>query len=260
MQPRADSAPSSTSALSYAPAETRRPWREAALLARYHLRLLDGWLLVLMLLGFGTCAIVVGVQSQSPHTTDVRNAAGLSLFVLESGAALFAGLLGSALIINDPLLEVLLATRGGIVAPVAWRAALGFGMLLGCCAGFQLCLAVAGLQQDFVLAPLTWLAPAVVMGMLGLFGSLLARNAALGAALAAAPLAGSLFLYNALFSLPAARPFLISYTCSAYAAGVSLGARDWLTNRLALLGIALLLAGCNLWLLRREERLLGGVR
>jgi hypothetical protein len=92
----------------------------------------------------------------------------------------------------------------------------------------------------------------LVMGMLGLFGSLFTRNAALGLVIAIVPLAGSLLLYTKLVSIPATHPFFLSYTFSG-----GQDAHDWWINRLTLLGIAVALAVWNWWLLRQEERLLG---
>ena len=92
----------------------------------------------------------------------------------------------------------------------------------------------------------------LVTGMLSLFGALLTRNAALGLIIAAVPLAGSLFLYAKLVSIPETHPFFLSYTFSG-----GQDAHDWWVNRLTLLGIAGAFTIGNWWLLRREERLLG---
>ena len=78
--------------------------------------------------------------------------------------------------------------------------------------------------------------------------------AELGAVLATLPLAGSLFLYAPLLRFAAARLFFVAYTFSG-----GQDAPDWWANRLTLLGIALVVAAWTGWLLRREERLLGGL-
>jgi hypothetical protein len=129
-------------------------------------------------------------------------------------------------------------------------------LALAACSGAYLAWSLAnGITYSSRQSPLylllMWLAPVLLMGMLGLFGSLVTRNAALGAALVALPLAGSLFLFGPLLSIRAAHPFLITYT---YSGGQN--APDWWANRLTILGIAMALALGNALLLRREERLL----
>ncbi len=248
----------SVSLLRYAPASPQHQqlWREAILLARYHLRLLNWWLLLLMALGFLGAGVLIWLPLHAGGAEAQDQAMGLSQFVLESGAGLLAGILASSLIMNDPLLEVAMATRAGIERLVIWRALLTFFVLLLCSAAFLVWSVANGVnyarQQSPFFLLLVWLAPVLVMGMLGLLGSLVTRNAALGLVIAAVPLAGSLFLYAKLVQIPATHPFFISYTSSG-----GQDAPDWWTNRLTLLGIAVALAVRNWWLLRREERLLG---
>ncbi|HEU5200687.1 MAG TPA: hypothetical protein VFU32_13695 [Ktedonobacterales bacterium] len=247
----------STSSLRYVPVEVkdRLPLREAVLLLFYHLRLLNWWLFALVGLSFLGFGGLVWMQLQIGGFQGLSNAMGLSRFVLEPGAGLFAGMLASSLIVSDPLLEVMMATRAGIFDVVIWRSLLSFSLLL-CCSVAYLAWSLANgvgyaRQQSPLFLLLVWLAPVLVTGMLGLLGSLAARNAALGLVIAAVPLAGSLFLYEKLLPIQATHPFLLSYT---YSGGQD--APDWWTNRLTLLGIALAVAALNWWFLRREERLL----
>jgi hypothetical protein len=93
------------------------------------------------------------------------------------------------------------------------------------------------------------------MGMLGLFGSLSTRNAALGMLIATVPLGGALLGQLYLLPIQAAHPFIIPYTYWG-----EQDAPDWWTNRLTLLGIALALAAWNWWLLQREECLPGNLQ
>ena len=250
-----------SASLQYVPVSERQhlPLREWALLLFYHLRLLNWWLFLLMLLGFLGAAFLVWLQLRAGGAQGLSNATELSQFVMEPGAGLLAGMLASALIVGDPLLEVMMATRAGLYGVVIWRSLLTFFMLLLCSAAYLAWSLGNGIsyarQQSPLFLLLLWLAPVLVMSMLGLFGSLITRNAALGMALAVVPLAGSLFLYNYLLPIQATHPFLLSYT---YSGGQD--APDWWTNRLTLLGVALVLAVCNWWLLRREERLLGDLR
>jgi hypothetical protein len=242
----------------YAPTSTQRqrPWREAILLARYHTRLLNWWLVLLMALGFLGAGFLVWLPLHAGGAQGVSHAMELCQFVLEPSAGLLAAMLASSLIVNDPLLEVTMATRAGIARVVLWRALLTFLLLLFGSAAFVAWSLANGIsyarQQSPLFLLFVWLAPVLIMGMLGLFGALLTRNAALGLVIAAVPLAGSLFLYAKLVSIPTMHPFFISYTFSG-----GQDAPDWWNNRLTLLGIAGVLAVWNWWLLRREERLLG---
>ena len=242
----------------YVPAQEQRqrPWREVLLLACYHIRLLNWWLLLLVALGFLGSSFLVWLPLHAGSAQALSQARSLCQFVLEPGVGLLAGLLASSLIANDPLLELTMPTQAGIARVVFWRAVLTF-ILLWCCSAAFLSWSLANgisytRQQSLLSLLLVWLAPVLVMGMMGLLGSLLTRNAALGLVLAAVPLAGSLFLYVKLVSIPATHPFFISYTFSS-----GQDAPGWWTNRLTLLGIAVLLAAWNWWLLRREEHLLG---
>jgi hypothetical protein len=234
--------------------------REGALLARYQLRLLDWWPFLLMLLAYVACGLLAWVQVQSIGGDEgMRSAAELSRFVMEPVAGLFAGVLAGSAVVSDPLLEVTMATAGGIYRVAAWRLLLAFCALAACSAAYLAWSLVLGVSYSGRQSPIyllvMWLAPALVMGMLGLFGSLLARNAALGVVLASIPLVGSLFAYGPLSAVEAAHPFFITYTFSG-----GQDAPDWWANRLTLLGIAVLLAVFNGQLLSREERLLGSFR
>lgn len=230
--------------------------REALLLARYHGRLLNWWLFLLMVLGFLVTSGLVWLQLRTGGSQSLSHAIALGQFVMEPGAGLLAGMLTSSLMVGDPTLEVLMTTRTGLSGVAIWRAGLTFCLLLLCSAAYLAWSLAHGIryaqQQNPLFFLLLWFAPVLVMSMLGLFGSLLTRNAALGMVIAAIPLAGSLLLSPALLSIQATHPFFISYT---YSGGQD--APDWWINRLTLLGVALVFAVWNWWLLHREERLVG---
>lgn len=248
----------STSPLQYEPipAQQYMPLREITLWSFYLLRLLNWWLFLLMLLGFLGAGGLVWLQLHVGGSQGLSGAVKLSRFVMEPGVGLLAGMLASSLIVGDPLLEVIMATHAGIYWVVIWRALLTFCILL-CCSAIYLAWSFGNgisyaRQQSPLFLLLVWLAPVLVMSMLGLFGALATRNTALGMVIAAVPLAGSLFLYEKLLPIQATHPFFISYT---YSGGQD--ASDWWINRLTLLGTALVLAVWNWWWLRREEHLLG---
>ncbi len=259
MQTSDTTIPKSASPLRYtpaaAPAKERITLPEAVLLARYHLRLLDLWLFLLMILGFLGAGILIWIQQHTGNPQGSSNATELSRFVMEPVPGLLAGMFASSLIVSDPLLEVTMATRAGVNGVVIPRMLLTFFVLLLCSAAYLAWSLDNGIsyarQQSPLFLLLMWLSPVLLMSMLGLLGSLLTRNAALGMAIAAIPLAASLFLYGPLLPIQATRPFLISYT---YSGGQD--APDWWTNRLVLLAVALALGAWNWWLLRREEPLL----
>ncbi len=217
------------------------PWREAALLARYHARILNRWLLGLMLLGF----VGLAVLSRNP---DLR--AEVRWFALEPYPGLLAAMLGSSLLVGDPVLEVILATRAGGTGVLVGRFALSVALLALYSAGF---LAIAAPPERPLVLLVLWLAPVAFSALLGVFGTLSTRSPALGLTLALLPLAVSLFAAAPLLGWRGARWFLVTYT---YAAG--LDAPDWWINRLVLLSLALILAVGSGWLLRRDEHLLGG--
>src|SRR5215475_10504469 len=104
------------SSFRYAPRPTssQRAWREAILLASYHLRLLNWWLLLLVALGFLGSSFLVWLPVHAGGAEAQGQATALSQFVLEPGAGLLAGMLASSLIANGPLLDVTMATRTGI--------------------------------------------------------------------------------------------------------------------------------------------------
>ncbi len=221
------------------------PWREAVLLARYHVRILNWWIFGLMLLGFGGFAIL----SRNP---DLQGE--ICRFVMEPYVGLLAALLGSSLIMGDPILEVILVTRTGGAGVVIGRFLLSFFLLALCSAGFLAWSLSSGMnyarQQNLGLLLLLWLAPMSLMVMLGVFGALSTRSPALGLTLALLPLATSLFLATPLSSWRVARWFFVTYT---YSAGAD--APDWWINRLVLLGCALLLVIGTSWLLQHDEHL-----
>ncbi len=261
MQTSEKSAAQNALTVQYTPVAARQriSLREVALLIFYHLRLLNWWLFLLMALSFLGAGGLVWLQLHAGASQVLSRAAELSRFVMEPGAGLLAGMLASSLIVGDPLLEVMMATRVGMYGVLTWRYLLTCFILLLCSAVYLAWSLGNGIsyarQQSPLFLLLVWLIPVLVMSMLGLFGSLATRNAALGMAIAAVPLAGSLLLYEKLLPIQAAHPFFLSYT---YSGGQD--APDWWTNRLALLGVALVFAIGNWCLLRREERLLGSLQ
>lgn len=260
MQSREKSATRCTSPLQYEPVPAQRhmPWHEIPLWIFYHLRLLNWWLFLLMALGFLAACGLIWLQLHTGDSQGLSRAAELSRFVMEPGAGLLAGMLASSLLVGDPLLEVMMATRAGIYGVLIWRSLLTFFILFLCSAAYLAWSRGLGIsyarQQSLLFLLLVWLVPVLVLGMLGLLGGLSTRNAALGMVIATIPLAGSLLLSEKLLAIQATHPFFLSYT---YSGGQDMP--DWWTNRLALLGVAVVLAIGNWWFLRHEERLLGSL-
>src|ERR1700726_4209051 len=108
MQTSEKSATRCTSPLQYEPMSVRQhmPLREGILLIFYHLRLLNWWLFLLILLGFLGSGGLVWLQLHTGGSQGLSRAAELSRFVMEPGAGLLAGMLASSLLVGDPLLEV----------------------------------------------------------------------------------------------------------------------------------------------------------
>src|SRR5258708_14635096 len=182
------------------PTARRMPLREALLLGIYHMRLLNWWLFLLMFLGFlGSCGIFwLTVRSGNPGAIDRGNE--FSRFVLETGAGLVAGLLSSFLVVGDPLLELMIATREGIYKVLGWRLLLTLLILLLCSSAYLTWSlswrAAYTVPQTFFSVLFVWIAPVFTMSMLGLLGSLLTRNAPLGAVIAAVPVMIALFMHS----------------------------------------------------------------
>lgn len=233
--------------------------RETVLLLSYHLRLLNWWVFLLILLGFLVCGGLFWLQLHAGNSVaeGLSLAAQMSRFVLESGAGLIAGVLASSLIMGDSALELLMVTRTGIRRVLIWRSLLAFVILLLCSSGYLVWSLVNDVsymrEQSSLSLLLIWLTPVLVMSMLGLAGSLLAHNPALGMVISTIPLAGALAFYQQLLPIETSHPFLIPYTLWGY------DAPDWWTNRFTLLGIALLLAVYNWWWVGNEECLMKGV-
>lgn len=227
-------------------------WREAISLLSYHLRLLRWWLFLLMALGFLASGGLLWLLLQSSDPRGPSDALSLSRFVLEPGAGLIAAMLASSLLVDDDALEVILTTSTSAELIVLWRSVLGFvGLLL--CSVLYLAWSLDngiryGEQQSVLSLALTWLAPVLLMGSLGLLGSLVTRNASLGMVLAAIPLVSMIPLHEKLQPIQALHPFIIPYTFWG-----ELDAPDWGINRLTLLACALIsIAGCWIWLHREE--------
>lgn len=236
--------------------QSRLSLSDTFLIFRYHLKVFSSWLLGLIGFGFGTCAIILWLQLKKGDAESLGNAAQLSLFVLESGAGLVAGLLASSLLIGDPLLEIMMVTSSGIGKVAAIRLFLSFGLLMVYSTLYLVWSLINGVvyakEQGLLFFLLLWLAPVATVGMLAFFCSLITRNSALGLVIGLVPLAGALFLQPYLLLVEQLHPFIISYTLAGY------NAPDWWLNRLTLLAIGLGLAGLNGWILRKEERLLVG--
>lgn len=251
----APSAPTTHSASVAAPQRRRSRRRSIVLLLSFQFRLLNWWLFSLTALGFLAAGALVAMQLRIGGSLGESNAAVLSRITLEPGAGLLAAMLASSLIVGDPLLEVTIATRAGIGAVTLWRALLGMSLLLLCSAAFLAWTLALGIryaqQQSALYLLLLWLTPVLLMGTLGLCGSLLTGNSALGMVIATMPLAGSLLLFPKLVAIPATHPFLITYSASG-----AQDAHDWWINRLVLLAFAAIFALWSWRLLRREGRLL----
>ncbi|HET8845859.1 MAG TPA: hypothetical protein VFN35_30625 [Ktedonobacteraceae bacterium] len=237
------------------PQGSHLPLREALSLLGYHLRLLNWWLFLLMALGFLASGGLLWLQLHASDPHRLSNATSLSLFVIEPGAALLAGLLAGSLLVGDDSLEIVMATRSGLHQVLLWRALLTFLALLLCSFAYLAWSLGNGIgyarQQSALFLLLVWLAPVLTMGALGLLGSLVTRNASLSGVLAAIPLAGALFLQARLQPVQAVHPFILPYTFWG-----EQDAPDWWLNRLILLLFALGFALCCWLWLRQEERLL----
>jgi hypothetical protein len=229
------------------------PLQELILLLGYHMRLLNWWLFFLMFLGFFISGILFWFEVHLGNSLGQSIGIQISRFIMESGAGLIAGVFASSLVITDPTLETSMLTQEGLFRVTLWRYLLMFFFILLCSAMYLFWSLVNGLvyarQQNPLFFLLMWLAPVLVVSMMGLFGSLLTHNATLGMTIASIPLVGALFLRSYLLPIQAVHPFFIPFTLWAS------DASDWWINRLTLLGIAIVFGVASWWQLHYEERL-----
>jgi hypothetical protein len=224
-------------------------------LVGYHLRVLNWWILLLSMGGFVLGGGMVWFALHSGSAFSPSSVAGLSRFLLETGAGTIAGILGSWLILGDPALELLLVRRQGIGGIVVWRVLLLVLLLLLFSTGFLAWSLVLGVQYGahptlawfFFL----WLAPVAFLGTMGWILALLMRNASLGTVFIGLSVACATVLKDFVLTHEWLRLFYIELTVYEPAAP------DWWWNRLVLMSSALLLALASWWWLRSEERLLG---
>ena len=240
------------------------PLREAFLLIKYHLRLLNWWLLLVMLLGFVGSGAMLWLVLNSGGQLATTHGNEFSRFILELGASLIAIVLTSVLVVGDPGLEVIMVTQEGISRVLIWRYLITLCVLFICAAGYLIWSLLLGVTYTVPQTALTlfmvWFAPVFVMSMLSMLTSLIARNAALGVVIAAIPLMSVLLFHNDLVNIMAAHLWVRVTFLGVFFPYTLWGFEQpgwWWANRLLLIVEGLLLIYWSWWCLRKEERLLG---
>ena len=213
-------------------------------------------LVTLIYLGFswiaGAAALRGGSGFSQAHYQATRGLLGL----IENGLPLAAGLAMAMTSGADPALELQLALPGSYRATGALRLALVGLWALLVTGGVSALIVATGYWRSDVIAPLPqgqliWLSPLLAFSALGGMLALLFRSRVVSAA-ALALLWVSQFLFKPLFLSDAT--FRLVYLFLTEEAGIT---SDWLTNRLILLALALAVLCATLWLLGRNEWLLG---
>ena len=229
---------------------------------RYELRALGPAAFVIPLLvtliyvGFawiaGDSALRNGGSDAFAHYQAMRGLLGL----IENGLPLAAGLQVATITGADPALELQLALPGSYRATGALRLALASLWALLVAVAVNALIVVAGYWPNSLISPapqglLIWLSPLLVFVTLGTALALVFRSRVVSAAILALLwiaqfLFEPVFLNNGLLKLV--------YLFLTEQVGMT---SYWLTNRLILLGLALGLLCAALWLLGRNEWLLG---
>jgi hypothetical protein len=235
----------------------KEDWGERILLSLYHMRVINWWLLLIVV---GLFVLFGGViwftlHTNTPHTANpVQYVTGASRFLLEAGAATIAGTLVGPLVLSDPMLELLLVSRGGIRQILLCRFLLVIFILFLTCVvylAWSLALGVRYSRQESLLwFFLLWLAPVLFVSMLGLTVSFISHSAAIGAVFSGLLLTFSIFLSDYIITQEPLRLFFIAL--SLYVPDAS----DWWWNRLVLTCSGLILALWCWWWISRDERLL----
>lgn len=213
-------------------------------------------LVTLIYLGFswiaGYAALRSGAGLSVAHYQALRGLVGL----IENGLPLAAGLAVATISGADPALELLLALPGNYRTTGALRLALASLWALLVTGVVSALMVGAGYWPSSLISPapqglLIWLAPLLVFVTLGATLALLFRSRVVSAAILALLWIGQ-FLFKPLFLGDATLKFV--YLFLTEEAGIT---SYWLTNRLTLLALALCLFCATLWLLGRNEWLLG---
>ncbi len=239
----------------------RAALRETLLLVGYHLRLLRWRVLLLSMSSMGVAGAICWLMVRNPTPLAFDQAHDFSLFIMESGIGIIAAGLASSLLIGDPGLELSLTLRDGVSRILLWRSLLILGLLLLVLTAFYAWTRLLGIDygsKDQVRnLVLVWLTPILCLGTLGFTTSLLTRNLTLGATLAILPIMAELFAKDDLQLSYIGRLIFIPYTeFNLKLEQYFPGNPGWLTNRLSLLGISMLLILWNVWWLRSEEHVL----
>lgn len=207
-------------------------------------------------LGFSIIAGVAVLRGDGPtsfaHFQAMRGLMGL----LENGLPLAGGLVAAATLGSDPLLEVHLSLPWAYRWTGALRLALSglWVLLLTALAGSLI--AATGFWPSALIAPLPrgqliWLSPLLVFVSLGAFSAIALRSRT-----AASAMVGLLwvaqFLFKSLFEQSVVLQRVYLFLTEEY--GVP---GYWLANRLTLVAIGCALFCVTLWLLGRNETLLG---
>ncbi len=230
-------------------------WRERLLLAFYHLRVLKPFSLLLIVAGFVGAGAVLWVITLNGRPISLSYGNEFSRFVMESGAALIAGISASTLIVGDSALEMLLASRQGIQHILMWRAIVSWLFLGILTAAFFIWSSILHIHytpHDSALVLFSTCAvPVFLLSMIALGGALLTKSSALGAVLAGLVLMIQLLAKDYILVNTASSLFFIPLTLFRPDSPI------WWWNRLVLLGCGAVIAIWCLFWLRCEERLLG---
>ncbi|GCE49889.1 hypothetical protein EI42_06114 [Thermosporothrix hazakensis] len=224
-------------------------------LAWYHLRVMRWYVLFLVLLGFVGAALVLRLMVWIHYPLIYQYE--LCRFVLEAGAGLIACMLGSTVLVNDPALELLIASRVG-----CWKIILGrvlliwliLGVMNACFVGWTYAL---GLHYSSSDTPwrlfCMWFVPTWLFTLLALIASLFSRHSAMGGVLGALLLLLELLMKDFFLNYTVLLPFFVPLSIWFPDSSI------WWSSRALLFGIGILIAIGVRLRIRRDEALLSAI-
>lgn len=178
---------------------------------------------------------------------------------LELGLPLAAGLIASQIIADDPAVDLQLSLRTNYRTTVLRRLALSVGWAALFAAAWTAALSATGLlweqlPESLLLGGLTWAAPLLFFVGAGALLALVFKSHT-----ASVAILGGLWVVEAAFpTLVVARDWLLPFYLFATVRIPGAGTEFWLSNRLTLLGTALVFVVGIVLLLRNSESLATG--
>ncbi len=235
--------------------QSRAGVRDLLLLARYHLRVMQWPVWLLIAFCFLVAGAILWLMRQIHYPVMYQQE--LSRFILEPGAGLIACMVGGALLVNDPALELLLVAHQGIRPTFMLRVSIAWLMLGVPAALFALWSLRLGTDyfhsfswwRMFCL----WFIPTWLCTQLSFFAALLTRQARMGGVIGGSLILLELFMKDLFLQQTLLRWLFVPL--SLWLPNTSI----WGASRALLFCLGTLLLAGSWWWMEHEERLLGAL-